>query len=277
MMYPPPPSNMPVSPYFPAPAPVTSEEGPLPTPLQGLWPGRYNKVAGIVLIVMVLVAVIAAVAGPLLVYHTAESRAPSSWSQVYSSNLQNTSDWTGDGGCTANSSGLDVTSDAGGWDTCTYTPSTTTDLVSQGFQLNVSLAPESQLQQPLTPLIQAGDSSGDGFSVIIDDAGDFAICQDSSSDCSTCLSGGSIGSCDDALASDSTDAWHTDSYVANTLSIRYQPLSDSSGVLSVFANGQEVASGSLPSGLPSGLTISIGSGNSGEALYTGATIYAPAS
>lgn len=275
MMYPPPPPNVFMSPYLPAP--VTSEEGPLPSPMRGLWPGRYNRITGIVLIGVVLIAIVAAVLGPLLTAQSVStSAAPSGWSKVYTSNLQNTSDWTGDSGCSTGPGGLDVTSGSNGWDVCTFTPSANADLVSQGFQLNVALAAESQLQQPLSPLLQITDSNGDGVSVLFDDTGDFAICQDTGQDCSACLSG-SFNPCADVLASDSTDAWHTDSYVPNTLAIRYQPNNESSGTLTVFANGQEITRGSLANGLSSGFSIAIGSGDSGEALYTGATLYTPSS
>ncbi|MGO8946659.1 MAG: hypothetical protein ACLQUY_03135 [Ktedonobacterales bacterium] len=277
MMYPPP--NMPSSPYLPAP--VTSEEGPLPEAMHGIWPGRYTKVTGIVLIVMVLVAILAAVVGPLLTSRASSGSAPGNWSKTYDSNLRDASDWKGDSGCYRGPNGLDVTASSNSSDLCVFTPSTTADLVSQGFQLNLALAPESRLQLPLSPLIQVTDSGGDGFSVQFDDTGDFAICPDTSSDCSACLPG-TIGGCSDALDSDSTDAWHTDSYVANTLGIRYQIAANGGGTLTVIVNGQEIASGPLSTNLTSGFAIAIGSsdtgsGDGGEALYTVATLYTASS
>jgi hypothetical protein len=231
---------------------------------------------------MVVVAIAAAAAGPLVAAEISPASAPSNWTKAYDSNLQNTSDWSGDSGCSNGPTGLDVTaptSDTGGFDLCTYTPSTTSDLVSQGFQLNLSLSPESQLEKPLTPLVQINDSNGDGLTAILDDTGDYAICQDTSSDCSGCLPG-NLAACTDGgtLASDSTVAWHTDSYVPNTLAIRYQVNADGSDTISLFANGQEVASIATSSSLSSGgFSIAIGSGNGGEALYTGATLYTASS
>jgi hypothetical protein len=268
------PSNSTWSQYLPAP--ITSEEGPLPVAMRGLWPGRYAKVTGVVLLAIVVVAIVAALIGPLLAVQISPSSSPSNWTKAYDSNLENTSDWTGDGGCYKGPNGLDVTADSGDYDVCTFSPSTSSDLVSQGFQLDLTLSPESQLQKPLSPLVQVGDPTGDGFSVVFDDAGDYAICQDTNSDCSACLPG-NVESCGDTLASDSTVAWHTDSYVANTLVIRYQVNADESGTISVFANGQEIASSNTPASLSSGFSIAIGSGNGGEALYTAATLYTASS
>jgi hypothetical protein len=272
------PSNTLWSPYLPAP--ITSEEGPLPEAKRGIWSGRYAKVTAFVLIAMVVVAIAAAVVGPLVAGQISPASAPSNWTKAYNSNLQNTSDWTGDGGCYNGPNGLDVSAITGsnGFDVCTYSPSTTSDLVSQGFQLNLTLSPESQLQNPLTPLVQIGDNSGDGLTVVFDDTGDYAICEDASSDCSTCLPANLGAGCNGSvLASDSTVAWHTDSYVPNTLAIRYQVNSDGSDTISVFANGQQAVSSATTVSLSSGFSIAIGSGDEGEALYTGAALYTASS
>jgi hypothetical protein len=274
------PSNTPWSPYLPAP--ITSEEGPLPEAKRGIWPGRYAKVIAFVLIAMVVVAIVAAAIGPLVAAQISPTSAPSNWTKAYDSNLQNTSEWTGDGGCYNGPNGLDVsasTANTGGFDLCTYSPSTTSDLVSQGFQLNLTLSPESQLASPLTPVVRIGDSTGDGLTVVFDDTGNYVICDDASSDCSACLPAnlGMVGCESSILANDSTVAWHTDSYVANTLAIRYQVNADGSNTISVFANGQEVASSDTTVILSSGYSIAIGSGDGGEALYTGAKLYTPSS
>jgi hypothetical protein len=272
MMYRPPSTTW--SPYLPAP--ITSEEGPLPEAKRGIWPGRYAKVTAFVLIAMVVVAIVAAAVGPLVAAQISPASAPSNWTKAYDSSLQNTTDWTGDGGCYNGPNGLDVSAVTGnnGFDMCTYAPSTTADLVSQGFQLNLTLSPESQLQSPLTPMVQVGDGNGNGLTVAFDDTGEYAICEDSNSDCSTCLPSNLGSTCNGSvLASDSTVAWHTDSYVANTLAFRYQVNSDGGDTISVFANGQEVASSATSVSLGSGFSIAIGSGDGGEALYTGATLY----
>jgi len=252
---------------------VTSEEGPLPAPQRGLWPGRTNKITGVIVIAMTLIAIVAAIIGPLLTTEIYPSTAPSNWSKTYDSNLQNTSDWTGDTGCNSSTDGLDVLANSVA-DVCTFAPSSTSDLVSQGFQLNLALAPESQLQNMLSPLVQVSDSNGDGFSVVLADTGDFAICLDTSSDCSSCLG---LNSCTDTLVSDSTVAWHTDSFVANSLAVRYQLNQAGSPTLTVFVNGQEVTSNPMSSILSSGYSIAIGAGTGGEALYTGATLYTASS
>jgi hypothetical protein len=227
---------------------------------------------------MVLVAIVAAVIGPLVEAQIFPTSVPSNWTKAYDSNLQNTSEWTGDGGCHNGSNGLDVSADAGVVDLCTYSPSTTSDLVSQGFQLNLTLSPESQLASPLAPLVRIGDSAGDGFTVIFDDTGNYVICQDASSACSACFSPNLGIACQSSiLAYDSTVAWHTDSYVGNTLAIRYQVNANGSNTISVFANGQEVVSSDTTVMLGSGYSIAIGSDNGGEALYTGASLYTASS
>jgi len=224
---------------------------------------------------MVLVAIVAAVLGPLAAGQISPTSAPGNWTKAYDSNLENPSDWTGDDGCASGPNGLDVSalsSDASSYDVCTLSRSTSSDLVSQGFQLNLTLSPESQLEKPLSPLVQIGDSSGNGFSVVFDDSGGYAICQNTHSDCSACLPA-NLGCGTASVVSDSTVAWHTDSYVGNTLVIRYQVNADGSDTISIFANGQEVANTVASASIVSGSSVAIGSGAGGEALYTGATLY----
>jgi hypothetical protein len=220
---------------------------------------------------------VAAIVGLVQSNQLASTAVPGAWNTAYNGNLQYTSQWSGDAGCYTGLNGLDVTTGST-FDVCSFDPSTTRDLVSHGFQINLSLAPESMLQSPLTPLIQIGDSSGNGLSVIFNDTGDFAICEDTSLDCSACLAS-SLGCATDALASDSTVAWHTDQYVANNVVMRYMVNADGSATLTIFVNGQEVISPTIGQGaaLATGQSISIGAGNGGEALYTGATIYTASS
>jgi len=266
MMYP---SNSPWSPYLPAP--VTSEEGPAPERQRGLWSGRYARLTGIVIIAITVLAIVAAAAGVALTAQVSSTAAPSSWTRVVSGSLGNTTQWTGDGGCDVAPYGLDVTGISGS-DVCTFTPSTSSDLVRSGFQLNLKIAPEVRLYDALTPLIQVGNANGDGFSVIFDDTGDFAICQDTSTDCAGCLGVG-MGCNDTALVSDSTVAWHTDPYVGNDLEVRYQQNLNGDGTLTVFVSGQQIADTTIAGGLGQGSTLTIGAGDGGEALYTGAAIY----
>jgi hypothetical protein len=223
-----------------------------------------------VIIAITVLAIVAGVAGVALTAQTSSAAAPLSWNKVFTGSLDSTSQWTGDSGCDAISAGLDVLGTSG-FDTCTFTPSTTSDMVSNGFQLNLKLAPEIVLANALTPLIQVGNAHGDGFSVIFDDTGDFAICQDTSSDCSLCL-GASLDCNKDVLATDSTVAWHTDPYVGNDVVVRYQP-NGGAGTLSVFVNGQQIADITIVGGLGQDFSLAIGAGEEGEALYTGATLY----
>jgi hypothetical protein len=253
---------------------VTSEEGPAEVKPRGLWQGRYAGLAGIFFIGVTVLAILAATLGLVLGTQISSIAPPSGWARAYAGNLQDASQWSGDAGCDNSENGLDVIAGSA-FDVCPFVPSTNNDLVSNGFQIDLSLAPEINLENALTPLIQIGDSSGNGVSVILDDTGDYAICQNTSADCSGCLPGNaaSLACSSDVLANDSTVSWHTDPYVGNTVVIRYQLNSDNTGTLTLFANGQEIASETLMGGLGSDTSIAIGAGNDGEALYTSATIY----
>jgi hypothetical protein len=264
MTYPPNAPWNPYNPFMPPPAPVTSEEGPTQQPQRGLWPGRYTKITGIVIIAITAVAILAAALGPFLAMQVSPMTVPSGWQKVYDSNLQNTSDWTGDGGCNSTSSGLDVNGISGSADVCTYAANSNNVLTGNGFQLNLSLAPESKLQSPLAPVVQVTDSAGDGFYVAFDDTGNYILCPDANADCSTLGTAG---------IRDSTVAWHTDGYVANTLAIRYIPNQNTGSVLTLFVNGQEVTSHLVSADLSSGFSIAIGANGDSEALYTSATLY----
>jgi hypothetical protein len=266
MMYP---SNSPWSPYLPAP--VTSEEGPAPARQQGLWSGRYAHLTGIVIIAITVLAIVAAVVGVEVTAQVSSTAAPSSWTKVFAGTLDNTTQWNGDGGCDVATDGLDVTGISGS-DVCTFTPSTSSDLVSSGFQLNLKIAPEIRLYDALTPLVQVSNSHGDGFSLIFDDTGNFVICQYTSADCAGCL-GASLSCNDTVLVSDSTVAWHTNPYVGNDLEVRYQQNLGSDGTLTVFVSGQQIADTTIAGGLGQGVTLAIGAGDGGEALFTGAALY----
>ena len=245
---------------------------------RGLWQGRYARLFGIVFIGVTVLAIVAAIFGLVLGTQLSSIAAPGGWTRAYDGNLQYTSQWSGDAGCYTGENGLDVTAGST-FDVCSFDPSTTSDLVSSGFQINLSLAPESTLRNALTPLIQVGNSRGSGVSVIVDDTGDYAVCRDTVDDCSGCLPDNlaNLDCSSDLIADDSTVSWHTDPYVGNKMVIRYQVNPDSSGALTLFLNGQEVDSNTLASGLGTDLSIAIGAGNSGEALYTGATIYTASS
>ena len=76
---------------------------------RGLWPGRYAKVTGIVLHWRDVLAIVAAIVGLVLRNAALSIAAPSGWTKAYDGNLENTSQWTGDGGCYTGANGLDVT------------------------------------------------------------------------------------------------------------------------------------------------------------------------
>jgi hypothetical protein len=69
----------------------------------------------------------------------------------------------------------------------------------------------------------------------------------------------------------STVAWHGDSYVSNTLAVRYLPDAGGGGSLTLFANGQQVATLALD--LNQGDSFGIGADANGEAVFTRVTVY----
>jgi hypothetical protein len=68
-----------------------------------------------------------------------------------------------------------------------------------------------------------------------------------------------------------TDAWHGDSYVANSIALRFLPDTGGGGQLAYFANGQLVTTIGLDLG--SSAALGIGAASDAEALFTHATVY----
>jgi hypothetical protein len=183
---------------------------------------------------------------------------PSGWGQVYNADLTaSDSQWDTSQGCTFTSDGLEASANA----TCAFVPSTSANPISQGFQLTVSVAPAAQVSGELAPFIQLGDQPGDQVYVGITQEGQYSICAVVS--CSTLSEPREQGT---------TILWHGDAFVANTLTVRYEPnVAGDTGRVTLFVNGQQAAQATAT--LSRGATLALGTPTGGEAIFTHATLY----
>lgn len=257
--YQPPPAYPPTGGYNPwrsyEQAAANAEASPQPTPPRGFWTGHYSFVFAVVAVCVTVAALVLAIAGPSLAQNIT---APSSdgLTRVFDGALSNNGQWENTDSCYFSSSGLDVSSTLD-YAQCRYKPSVNSDLTSQGFSLQVTLAPAATVTSEQVAVISAA-----GASVEISQQGSFTVCDTSELPCPLDTRTTSTGA---------TVAWHTDSYVANTIAIQFSP-GDSR--IAFLANGQQFAS--VPAGETSG-AISLGTAPGGEALYTHATLYSASS
>lgn len=250
-------------PQYPWPQPPQAtqpryEEGPTTTAPRGWWSDRFGLLFGIVVTVVTLTAILLAVAAPS--FSTRPASAPASWNSIYSGNPKDDPNWRQNPGhCVELSAGLlaqgpgvgnvpDVLSSL-----CVYAPTTTRDLLSQGFALDLSVAPAANVSTAERAAVFIGDpNASEGVLAEIGQGGGleaiYLLCD-------------SAGSC----ASQPTVAWHTDGFVTNTLSLRYMVTADG-GTLTLYGNGQKVASSDVT--LPANPVIAIGAGSDSSALYT---------
>jgi hypothetical protein len=259
---------MPYSPWgVPArpPRPFPAEERPLAKKPKGFFPGLYARIFGIV-VVTVTVAVLALTAvAPAFSNHT-DSALPAGWTKVYDEVPNGARDWSLKAGCTVTPRGLDVRGDRveGG---CLFAPSTQSDLLSQGFLLDVTLASDASVDGYQAPVVALASEKG-GVFVLFDQAGEYVIC---------------INDCERAselIADDLSSAWHTDGYTPNHFAIRYLPAGgdSNSARLTIYMNGQEVRTVEGID-LPDTPRLSLDAASAGpddtfgEALYTHMTLY----
>lgn len=258
MTYPTYPSYPPNSYYNPwrsyEQAAANVEPAPAPQGAHGMWMGRYSLVFAVVTVAVTLAAVCLAILGPALAQHLTTGPGGSGLTQVFDTRLTDGTDWDNTNGCAFSPAGLDVSSSAG-YTLCQYQPSVSNDLTSEGFWFQVTVAPAASIQGQETAAISAG-----GANVVLTQQGSFTVCEASQQLCG-------VGA---TTASGSTDAWHTDAYVANTIAIRY--IKDTSS-LTVYVNGQQIAA--LPASAISGPVV-LGTTPGAEALYTHAVLYSGA-
>lgn len=231
-------------------AAANAEPTPEPKPLQGLWTGRYGLVFAVVVTSVTIAALVLAFLGTGLAPRVA-GPASSGLTRVFDGALTNNGQWENTDSCYFSSSGLDVSSRSGAAQ-CQYKPSINTDFTSQGFLLEVTVAPAASIQGQ-----EIADIAAAGTTVEVTQQGAFTICTAADVPCT-------LGT---PSSAGSTDAWHTDGYVSNTIAVRYSP---NEARLTVIVNGQQIAS--LPTGQISG-PIALGTRAGGEALYTHAALY----
>jgi len=201
-------------------------------------------------IITVLAVALASVA-PSLGLRTANA-VPADWTKVLDGGIAADA-WHLNVGCSLTSQGMDVVG-TGHDAMCLYTRSTTGDLTSHGFLIEVRVAPSGSVQGNQEPLVEVGSDST-GVSAVFTQSGQFALCTGVSS--GSCIQGNSI-------------AWHSDSFIANSMGLRYVSDGDS-GQVTLFANGQEVASTAAT--VAPGAPISLGAAANAEAVFTHATLY----
>lgn len=247
MMYP-----YPGAPWAP-PTQPPSEPEPVSSTPHGLWPDRFSLVfAGVTLVVTLCAVALGAIA-PAFSSRQA-SIAPAGWTKSPDGPIRDDGTWGSGSGCSFTAAGLDVQgSDRAA--VCAFTPSQHVDLTSQGFALEVRLAPASQVQGNQRALFAVGGDA-DGAFVTVDQNGMYTMCRYSSEQ--TCLPNSMV-------------AWHGNSYVSNTLAVRYLPDTGGGGSLALFANGEYVDT--LAVDLNPGAEFGIGAEAGSEALYTHATVY----
>ena len=243
----------PMDPNATAPRPIPTEEQPLAESARGLWPSRFGKVFGVGAIALTLAGLLLAGLAPQLASH-APSGAPAGWTTLYDGTPSDSAGWDAAAGCTFSHSGLDVVG-ADGSNGCGYVPSQQHDLLSQGFELSVALAPDGAVKLAQDPQI-ALTGGGSALYIVLNQAGEYIMCEDQ------CQPGGGV------YVVGLSDSWHTDGYTPNSITLRYLPADDS---LTLYTDSQEVRS--LHVSLPVQPALALGADSGGEAMYTHATLY----
>lgn len=249
MMYP---SNSPYNPWRSyEQATANAEPTPEGRAVGGLWSGRFSIIFAVATIAVTVVAIALAALAPSLVARP-DTTPPAGFTQVYDANLSDDGKWPNQSPCTLTSQGLDV---AGGTDgtACLFRPSASADLTSQGFWFQATVAPAASVAGSMEPVILIGDTEA----IFFEQQGAYAVvCADSST--------GTARVC----AEGTTTAWHTNAFVANTITVSYDA---GASLLTLFANDQRVTSVTLTVG--SQASLALGAGSDSEVLFTHATIF----
>ncbi|MFI5272307.1 MAG: hypothetical protein ACHQ4H_04650 [Ktedonobacterales bacterium] len=224
--------------------------------------GRFGGLFAAGVIVLLVAAIALASLGPLLVDHTPAS-VPAGWATVFDGVPNDAAQWTpsSGGSCTAGSNGLTISSENGNKG-CDLTPTTQSDVLSGGFLLEMTLAPDASAQNYQSPLVGFGDYVFVNF----DQNGQYVVCTDI------------CGAFSAVNVSGLTSSWHTDGFTPNSFAVRYLPADTTHGdQLTLYADGQQVHVVNLHIPTNSSVTLGAGddpSGGAGEAIYTHVTLYA---
>ena len=223
------------------------EPAPTARAVRGFWSGRFGVILGTVMVVVTVAAIGLAALAPAQAMPPGAT-PPAGFTQVYDNGLSNDGSWGDAAGCSFTSQGLDVDGGSGGA-VCVFQPSANSDLTSQGFWLQVTVAPAAMIQGSEVPLILIGQNEA----ILFDEQGAYVVyCANTSSPC----------------AQGTATAWHTSQFVANAITISYDA---GSTTLAIFANGQEVTSIPLAQGGQPALAL--GAGGDGEAIFTHVIFY----
>lgn len=205
--------------------------------------------------VVLTAAAIAAASFAAIGGQSAPSPVSGGLRQVYSQSLGgDAANWTLDQGCILQDAGLLADGSSSGA-ICDFVPSGQQDLLSPGFQLSAVMAPGEDV-----PVLEEGGivlgQSDSGYFIDFTQEGNFAF-----------YTRGNGA----PLISGSTIAWHTDSSLANTITLRY---SATSGTLDGYVNGQQVFSHALT--LDQGTELALAAPDGAQALFTSFALYSAA-
>jgi hypothetical protein len=215
---------------------------PAPASRRGGW---FAPVFGLVIAIATVAAIGLAAIAPLL-GEGAPSDLPSGWTTVFDTDLTaTTTGWETGVGCSSGPEGLFVSE---GRTRCAYTPSQQTDYLSQGFRLDVTLAPAASVEQSQVPVLEVGTAT-------------FGIGQDGSFILTTPgnLSG----------VTGSAFNWHANGLTANTIRLEWD---GPQTPLVAYTNGYKAVETLFSMSAASTHTLKLGSGRDAQALYTHVTL-----
>jgi hypothetical protein len=219
--------------------PPSSSPAPMRSGLGGWFAFSFGAIIAIVTIATIALGDIAPQFGQGVV-----SDLPAGWMTVFDSDLTSaTNDWQVSADCAFDRGGLFVS----GSDTaCTYAPSKTTDYLSQGFRLDVTLAPAAEVDKSQIPVLLAGTAL---FSIAQD--GNFALADNATFS--------------DSQIKDSTVNWHANGLTADAIRLEWD---GPNTPLVVYTDGYKAAEIPFSMSASSDHTLRIGANTGGQALFT---------
>jgi hypothetical protein len=243
------------APWYP---PATLPPVPAERPAR---PGRARIANALIAAAVALVtlgAIALAALAPSLV--PANTAAPGAgMSQLYAASpASDPSHWDISSGCVFADGGLHATRQSSAT-LCDFRPDAVQDLASTGFYLVADVGPAAAVASQQIPCVEirAGE---DAVTLAFDQQGAYGL-----------HVGGSSGECtvSSGLTATDTYAWHANGITPNRIAVRYDA---SAATLTGYANGLMVAERSIQ--LSSPVTLRLGAGADGEAVFTHFSLYA---
>jgi len=209
---------------------------------------RYRVIFGSVFAALIVLALALAAIAPDLRPQASQSAA-ANWQPIYQGDLtaptaEDVKAWDVTEGCafySVNTKGLDATSTSSGAAVCNFTPPGSGGATTQGFYLELGIAPAADVPVFQQALLLVGSSKGNTLAFEIGQDGSYLLCEN---ECST--------SSGDLHISGGTAAWHGDAFVANTIAVEVSP--DHQQEI-FYVNGQQVASASVDVGAQPALAV----------------------